>query len=587
MKKVRHILYFLLLAGTTQLLFISCAVNPVTGKKEFMLMSEQQEIALGASSDPSILAQFGLYEDETLQAFINEKGQEMAKISHRPHLEYEFKIVDSPILNAFAVPGGYVYFTRGIMAHFNNEAEFAGVLGHEIGHITARHSARQYSRGMLAQIGLVGGMVLSEDFRNYANLANTGLQLLFLKFGRDAESQSDRLGVEYSTKIGYDSHHMANFFNTLSRMREQSGGEAIPTFMSTHPDPGDRYANVSAMSDQIQSEMGVSDLTTGRDSYLRMLEGLVYGEDPRHGYVENSVFYHPEMKFQFPAPNQWKIVNTASQVQMASPDEKAMMLLQLAKGNSLEDAANTFITENQLNQLSIQKTTVNGFSAVVVLSEQVPQETQQVAQTSNSYQQQNMTEKTRKDTQPSSSGTSSGNTGSSTSSSSNTRKLPDSDIPTRRTGGSTTSSPNTPTKLPDSGTNSSPTPSSPSSRNTGGNNAVPGSQNPETLKILTYFIDNGGTYLAIHGLAKTPDFSPNQQNFTYTMTNFKKLTDPAKINVKPERIRIREAKSAGSLSSVLKSYNVPADKMEEHALLNGLQLDNFVNKGTLVKIITK
>ena len=582
MKKVRHILYFLLLAVCTQFLFLSCAVNPVTGKKEFMLMSEQQEIALGASSDPSILAQFGLYEDETLQAFINEKGQEMAKISHRPHLEYEFKIVDSPILNAFAVPGGYVYFTRGIMAHFNNEAEFAGVLGHEIGHITARHSARQYSRGMLAQIGLIGGMVLSEDFRNYANMANQGLQLLFLKFGRDAESQSDRLGVEYSTKIGYDSHHMANFFNTLSRMREQAGGQTIPTFMSTHPDPGDRYANVSALSDQMQAELGVSDLATGRDSYLRMLEGLIYGEDPRHGYVENSVFYHPEMKFQFPAPREWKVVNTASQVQMASPDEKAMMLLQLAKGNSLEDAANTFVTENKLNQLSIQKTTVNGYPAVVLLSEQVPQETQQAAQSSNAYQQQNMTQKTDEKSKTSTSSTSSSTEG--------TRKLPNGNLETRKAGQTTKTSTNSPTKLPNSGNKAQPaptSPSAPSSGNTGGNRAVPGSQNPETLKILTYFIDNGGTYLAIHGLAKYPDFSRNQQNFTYTMTNFKKLTDPAKINVKPERITIKEARSAGSLSSVLKSYNVPADKMEEHALLNGLQLDNFVNKGTLVKIVAK
>ena len=573
-------LYLFLLIGSTQLLFLSCAVNPVTGKKEFMLMSEQQEIALGASSDPSILAQFGLYEDETLQAFINKKGQEMAKVSHRPHLDYQFKIVDSPILNAFAVPGGYVYFTRGIMAHFNNEAEFAGVLGHEIGHVTARHSARQYSRTMLAQIGLIGGMVLSEDFRRYANLANTGLQLLFLKFGRDQESQSDLLGVEYSTKIGYDSHHMANFFNTLSRMRENAGGQTVPTFMSTHPDPGDRYATVHALSDQIQSEMNVSksDLATGRDSYLKMLEGLVYGEDPRHGYVENGVFYHPQMTFQFPTPNQWKVINTASQVQMASPDEKAMMLLQLAKGNSLEDAANTFVTENKLNQLSGQKTTVNGYPAVVILSEQVPQENTQ-AQASSAYQQQNMTERPRTTPQ------------SETETSSNTngpRSIPrPSEVPTRK-GGETSSSSNT-------GSSSSPTlpgrqaenqPNSPSGTSTS-SRAVPGSQNPETLKILTYFLDIGDTYIALHGLAKTPDFSRNEQNFSYTMTNFKKLTDASKINVTPERLTVKSVGKAGSLSSVLKSFNVPADRMEEHALLNGLELDNFVNQGSLVKLIRK
>src|SRR5690606_30412708 len=131
------------------LLADSCAKNPVTGKNELMLLSKEQEIAMGKQSDPDIVAFFGIYQDEKLQNFIDVKGEAMAAVSHRPDLPYEFKIVDSPVVNAFAVPGGYVYFTRGIMAHFNNEAEFAGVLGHEIGHITARHSAKQYSNAML------------------------------------------------------------------------------------------------------------------------------------------------------------------------------------------------------------------------------------------------------------------------------------------------------------------------------------------------------------------------------------------------------------------------------------------------------
>jgi predicted Zn-dependent protease len=136
--------YFLVSCFTaTVLLVSSCARNPVTGKRQVALISEEQEIAMGKEADPQIIAQYGLYEDANLQAFINQKGKEMAAVSHRPNLDYQFRIVDSDILNAFAVPGGYVYFTRGIMAHFNNEAEFAGVLGHEIGHITARHSVSQ------------------------------------------------------------------------------------------------------------------------------------------------------------------------------------------------------------------------------------------------------------------------------------------------------------------------------------------------------------------------------------------------------------------------------------------------------------
>src|SRR4051812_12561026 len=146
------------------LVFNSCAKNPVTGRNDFMLMSPQQELAMGKQSDPEIKSFFGVYDDPKLQAFINEKGKQMGAISHRPNVEYQFKIVDSPVVNAFAVPGGYVYFTRGIMAHFNNEAEFAGVLGHEIGHIAARHSAKQYSNAQLAQIGLVAGSIISPQF---------------------------------------------------------------------------------------------------------------------------------------------------------------------------------------------------------------------------------------------------------------------------------------------------------------------------------------------------------------------------------------------------------------------------------------
>src|SRR5688500_12351869 len=263
------------------LLFDSCAKNPVTGKRDLMLMSESQEIAMGKESDPDIIKFFGLYEDKNLQKFIEEKGQQMAAISHRKNLKYEFKIVDSPVVNAFAVPGGYVYFTRGIMAHFNNEAEFAGVLGHEIGHITARHSAKQYSNAMLAQIGLVAGMALSPEFAQFADLAQNGIGLLFLKFGRDAESQSDKLGVEYSTKINYDAEEMAGFFKTLERIQRQSGGEEVPTFLSTHPDPADRENKVSKLAAEWRKKTKASSLKTNRDAYLKIIDELTYGADPK------------------------------------------------------------------------------------------------------------------------------------------------------------------------------------------------------------------------------------------------------------------------------------------------------------------
>lgn len=267
-----------------------------------MLMSESQEIAIGAEADPQIVAEYGLYESETLQAFINEKGQEMAAISHRSNLKFTFRILDSEVVNAFAVPGGYVYFTRGIMAHFNNEAEFAGVLGHEIGHITARHSVSQQTKALFGQLALITGLVIAPDLAQFAEEAMLGMQLVFLKFSRDHEKESDRLGVEYSTKVGYDAREMAGFFSTLERMQTQGGSARLPDFLSTHPNPGNRQTTVAKLAEEWQRKEGLTNPKVNRDSYLRLLEGLVYGPDPRQGFLENSVFYHPDLKFQFPAP---------------------------------------------------------------------------------------------------------------------------------------------------------------------------------------------------------------------------------------------------------------------------------------------
>jgi len=362
------------------ILLDSCAKNPVTGKSELMLLSKDQEIAMGQQSDPEIVAFFGLYEDERLQKFIKEKGQAMAAISHRPDLPYEFKIVDSPVVNAFAVPGGFVYFTRGIMAHFNNEAEFAGVLGHEIGHITARHSAKQYSRAMLGQVGLVAGSVISPEFAQFADVAQTGLQLLFLKFGRDAESQSDKLGVEYSTKIGYDANEMAGFFSTLDRLSSQGGGGEVPTFMSTHPDPADREKRVAKLAAEWERKTNATELEVDRQNYLKMIDGIVYGEDPKQGFVENNVFYHPVLRFQFGIPSGWAVQNTPQQVQMVPQDGRAVMILTLAQGTSLENAAQTAAQNYQINVLDSKQTRVNGLPAIVIVGDQQTQQEQQQQQ---------------------------------------------------------------------------------------------------------------------------------------------------------------------------------------------------------------
>lgn len=346
----------------------TCATNPVTGKKDFVLMTEAQEIQKGKEYDPQIVAMYGVYQDDAIQKFINEKGNEMARISHRPNLQYDFKVMDSPVINAFAVPGGYVYFTRGILAHFNNEAEFAGVLGHEIGHVTARHSVKQMSKSQVIQIGMAIGMAVSPQFQQFSGLAQGGMQVLFLKNGRDDESQSDQLGVEYSTRIGYDANYMAGFFQTLGRI-QAGAGVSIPDFLSTHPNPDDRYAKVGTAANEWQAKTQ-GPYQVRRNEYLRMIDGLVYGEDPRQGYVENDVFYHPEMEFLFPVPQGWQTQNSPQQFQMASEDGKAMMIFTLAQGSGLDDAVNKAVAGFQLTEKSRQTVKVNGYNAIALVSDQ-------------------------------------------------------------------------------------------------------------------------------------------------------------------------------------------------------------------------
>lgn len=481
---LRSILTHLSLIITTLFLVNSCAVNPVSGKKEIMFMSDSQERALGLQYDPSVIANFGLYKDEAIQNFINTKGKQMGKISHRPELDYQFRVLDSPVVNAFAVPGGFIYFTRGILAQFNNEAEFAGVLGHEIGHVTARHSASQQSQAMLAQLGLVAGVALSEDFRKYAGVAQQGLGLLFLKFGRDDESQSDTLGVIYSTKIGYDAHEMAEFFQTLKRMRGDSG-QQIPTFLSTHPDPGDRYNRVHAYAKKYQVASGRtrSQLEVGRDRYLRMIDGIVYGEDPRQGYFENGYFYHPEMEFQFPVPNGWQTANSPQQVQMAPSDGKAAIILTIPQGSTPEEAANTYIANSQMNVLSKSATRINGFAAVKFIGDQVNQ------------------------------------------------------------------------------------------------------QDNSTIRSLTYMIQYNNLILQFSGLSLAQNYAAYERFFNFTITKFNRCTDQSKLNRQPERVRIATINSNTTVRNALLTNKIPNSRLEEFAVLNGMQLNDQLKKGTLIKVL--
>ncbi len=382
MKKLNATFHAILLLAIL-VLIPSCAVNPVTGKKQLMLMSEAQEVSLGAEYDPQVLATFGEYKNDALLKFIQGVGTEMGTISHRPKLEYHLKILDTPVVNAFAVPGGYIYLTRGILAQFTNEAELIGVVGHEMGHITARHSASQQTKQQIGQLLLIGGMIASEKFAQVAQYAYQGMQLLFLKFSRDNEREADRLGVEYLSKVGYDAHKMADFFQVLNKMSlsEEEGG--VPTFLSTHPDPGDRYNSVNQQASEWQQALSYPNWKVNGDSYLQMIDGIIYGEDPRQGFVEGNIFYHPELKFKFVFPAGWQLQNSPFQVSMAPSDGKALVIFTMTSGESLAAAAKATLEGLGLTLQENKSSTVNGMPAVITVSRQSGQDQSTGTQISN------------------------------------------------------------------------------------------------------------------------------------------------------------------------------------------------------------
>ena len=347
----------------------SCAVNPVTGKKEFMLVSASDELAMGQQTGPQILKTYGKYEDAELALYVNALGKGLGALSHQPNLAYTIQVLDSPVVNAFAVPGGYVYLTRGILAYINDEAELAGVLAHEIGHIAARHSAQQQSKAQFAQLGLGLGSAVSKTFRKYAGIAQAGVGLLFLSFSRANEREADTLGVEYSAKDGYDSQHMANLFVSLERLNPGESRGGLPGWFSTHPNPENRIAAIQRDTQVWRDKIPQTRFAVNRDEYLRRIDGIVFGEDPRQGYVEGDVFYHPELRFQFPVPAGWKVNNTASQVQMSDQDQKAVILFSAAPEKTPSAAADAFIKESQAVVARSESISVNGMTAHRIISD--------------------------------------------------------------------------------------------------------------------------------------------------------------------------------------------------------------------------
>jgi predicted Zn-dependent protease len=335
MKKGTCLLFLLLLTACVN---AACATNPVTGKRGMSLLSEAEELAIGQQQDAEIRKEMGVYDDPQLQRYVNDIGQQLARVSHRPHLPWTFTIVDSPAINAFALPGGYIYLTRGILAYLDDESELAGVLGHEIGHVTARHAAQAYTRQAQAGIALTVLSIFVPGTAPYADLGATGLGVLFLRHGREAELEADRLGVEYGSGSGYDPAGVPRFLATLARVDALSE-RGVPNWLSTHPDPGSRVVKAEPVAGKFVS---ADAKTLNRDQYLERIRGLVFGDKPEDGIVRGNEFLHPLLRFAVKFPEGWELTNTAEAVLAQELGTDHFMVLQEVeqpRGRSLGDAA--------------------------------------------------------------------------------------------------------------------------------------------------------------------------------------------------------------------------------------------------------
>lgn len=348
-------------AAALALVLSDCVVNPATGKRQLIFISEGREIEMGREADPQIVASLGLYDDPALQQYVQDMGSRLAARSERPNLPWTFRVVDDPVVNAFALPGGFIYVTRGILAHLNSEAQLASVLGHEIGHVTGRHSVERISRSQLTQVGLGVGSIVSSTFRDFSGVAGAGLGLLMLSYGRGDERQADDLGLRYMRRGGFDPREMSGVFELLARVSQAHGGRSTPEWLSTHPDPANRKERINdAVAALNESFAGT---TLGGDEYLRRLDGLVYGDNPREGFFRDNLFMHPDLEFQIRFPEGWRTINQKQAVAGVSPQEDAIIQVTLASARSPRAAADQFFGQEGINGSRPRSTRINGLSA--------------------------------------------------------------------------------------------------------------------------------------------------------------------------------------------------------------------------------
>lgn len=362
---MRIVLFFLVLFTLS-----GCAQNPVTGQADFVMMSENQELALGRQADAQVKKQYTVYPSKPLQDYVNRVGQKLAQQSHRPQLEYHFTVLDSPEINAFALPGGYVYITRGILAYLNSEAELAAVLGHEIGHVTARHGVRQQSATQAANIGITIASIFvptlnTNGGRNLTNLLGSAL---LSGYGRDHELEADRLGAEYLARTDYDPQAIVKVIGVLKNQEMQDielakvEGRQPRRYhgvFASHPDNDTRLQ-------QAVSEAGgkvVAHPFAGRNEFLTATDGIVFNDSVEQGVVRNNRFAQPELGISLQLPAGWQVHNLPDSLVSIAPQGEAQMQMKMGKPNgSPANVARTLAGGNG----QIEEVTINQLPAALV-----------------------------------------------------------------------------------------------------------------------------------------------------------------------------------------------------------------------------
>ena len=345
-----------------------CAVNPVTGKQDFVVLSEEQEIQMGREYNAQILRQYQIYEDEKIQNYVQSIGESLAKKSHRPNLIYRFTVLDSPEINAFALPGGYIYINRGLMAYMSSEEELAAVLGHEIGHVTARHSVRQYSQAQL--MGVLSAAIEINSGRTAGDLANLASGALLSGYGREMELEADDLGAQYIYQDGYSPQGMYDVLAVLKdqeiyskKVAKQRGIEPrnYHGVFASHPSNDKRLQEIL---DNV-SQNFVKGTNKSKSNYLAMIDGMVFGDSQQAGVTRGNEFFHGPLNLYLSSPENWEIINNANSLIFNAPFGEATLQVTLEDLNfveSPEDSLKRFV-RNTTDEEVLMIDGLSGFTA--------------------------------------------------------------------------------------------------------------------------------------------------------------------------------------------------------------------------------